>query len=220
MRKRKYTHLKHHTINDICCDLKNLYNSCDAGVPKAHIHNLVGTALIESSVVPLALHDVSRLLPNMVYDKQKFAAITIRMETPQCTALLFTSGKMVLTGCKNYTACVLASHYIVNLLKQSMPDISFRLRHVKIQNIVGNVDLNLQNAYMDLQRLYEEHGVFCTYQRNMFPGLIYRPDNSPVVLLVFHSGKIVITGGKSQVDVIQGWERLWPFVKQYITPNS
>jgi TATA-box binding protein (TBP) (component of TFIID and TFIIIB) len=27
----------------------------------------------------------------------------------------------------------------------------------------------------------------------MFPGLIFRPDASPVVLLLFHSGKVVIT---------------------------
>ena len=220
MRKRKYTHLQHHKISDICCDLDDMYDKCDNGEPEATIHNLVGTAFIESSVVPLVLHDVSRLLPNMVYDKQKFAAITIRMQMPQCTALLFTSGKMVLTGCRSYTACVLASHYIVNILRKDIPDVSFRLRQVRIQNIVGNVDLKLENKYMDLQRLYEEHGVFCTYQRNMFPGLIYRPDNSPVVLLLFHSGKIVITGGKSRVDVMQGWKRLWPFVQQYVTPND
>tara|TARA_B100001094_G_C18187790_1_gene805036 strand:- start:1062 stop:1727 length:666 start_codon:yes stop_codon:yes gene_type:complete len=221
MRKRKYTNLQNQQISDICCDLDEInQKECEEGVPEAKIHNLVGTAMIESSALPFKLRDVSRLLPNVAFDKQKFAAITIRLQEPMCTALLFTSGKMVLTGCKSFTACVLASHYIVGILRKGMPDVKFGLRQVLIQNIVGNVDLKLNNQEMDLQRLFEEHGVYCTYQRNMFPGLIYRPDNSPVVLLLFNSGKIVITGGKSRVDVMQGWKRLWPFVKQYIVDRA
>lgn len=207
-------------MNDICCDLHDLHEKEDTDIPIATIHNLVGTAVIRASVLPLNLQDVSRLLPNMVYDKQKFAAITIRLSDPMCTALLFTSGKMVLTGCKSYSACVLAAHYIVRILRNGIPDIKFDLMHVRIQNIVGNVDLQLGNGEMDLQRLFDEHGVFCTYQPNMFPGLIYRPDNSPVVLLIFHSGKIVITGGKSRVDVKQGWRQLWPFVSKYIVRSD
>ena len=49
-----------------------------------------------------------------------------------------------------------------------------------------------------------------------FPGLIYRPNSSPVVLLIFVSGKIVITGGKSSNDVKEGWRHLYPFVRRYI----
>ena len=54
----------------------------------------MGTALITSSLLPLNLHMIARLLPNVVYDCQKFAAITIRLHSPMCTSLLFTSGKM------------------------------------------------------------------------------------------------------------------------------
>ena len=32
------------------------------------------------------------------YDKAKFAAITIRLSSPECTTLLFSSGKLVVTG--------------------------------------------------------------------------------------------------------------------------
>ena len=50
----------------------------------------------------------------------------------------------------------------------------------------------------------------------MFPGLIYRPESSPVVLLCFYSGKIVITGGKTLTDIYEGWTRLWPIVRPFI----
>ena len=69
---------------------------------------------------------------------------------------------------------------------------------------------------MDLHALHQANSVYCTYQKNMFPGLIYRPNSSPVVLLIFFSGKIVITGGKSSNDVKEGWLHLYPFVQRYI----
>lgn len=224
MRKRKYGHRdKKLRVDDVMVeDIQSFWEQknedWDENMPKANIHNLVGTAFIECNFKPLNLHFISRLLPNCKFDKQKFAAITIRLREPLCTTLLFTSGKMVLTGCKDFLECVLASHEIVRLLRRGIRSASFKLLNVHIQNIVGNVSLNLKSDQrVDLDRIYREHNVYCTYQRNMFPGLIYRPNHSPVVLLIFISGKIVITGGKSSNDVREGWRQLWPFVRKYIT---
>ena len=192
----------------------------DRGAPLSSVHNLVGTAMIEKRFRVLDLRTISRLLPNCVYDQQKFAAITIRIHRPSCTVLLFTSGKMVLTGCRSYMQCVLAAHEVVRLLRSASPAHFFRLRNVKIQNIVGNVDLRLGSRMINLERFHTDHSIYSTYQRNMFPGLIYRPDDSPVVLLIFSSGKIVITGGKSVCDVADGWQALWPVVQRYICDRA
>lgn len=222
MRKRNYAH----SANSSCihdCMTENIDFFCankksKTELPEALIHNLVGTAQILTSVQPFDLQQISFLLPNCIYDKQKFAAITIRLFDPYCTILLFTSGKMVLTGCKTYLQCVLASQRVVKFLRKGMPSCKITLESVNIQNIVGNVDLKFGTKQtFDLQRFFDENAVFCTYQKSMFPGLIYRPNNSPVVLLLFQSGKIVITGGKSTHDVMQGWKMLWPFVRKYIT---
>ncbi len=62
----------------------------------AQVHNLVGTCQLKSQG-SLNLEVISRFMPNSQYEKQKFAAITIQLGAPQCTMLLFTSGKMVLT---------------------------------------------------------------------------------------------------------------------------
>lgn len=198
---------------DLFCSQKKAKNN----IPEAFIHNLVGTAQIVCSMQPFDLEKISFLLPNSIYDKQKFAAITIRLFDPYCTILLFTSGKMVLTGCKTFLQCVLASQHVVRFLRKGMPSCKIFLENVNIQNIVGNVDLRFGTSKtFDLQRFFDDNAVFCTYQKSMFPGLIFRPNNSPVVLLLFQSGKIVITGGKSTNDVMTGWKLLWPFVKKYI----
>jgi len=223
MRKRKYAHLKtEHFVEDVMVeDIVNFYNQ-QAEVmiddcPVAQIHNLVGTAQISGEKRALDLFSISKLLPNSVYDKQKFAAITLRIEEPACTILLFTSGKMVLTGCRTFLQCISASHEVVKLLKLGVSGSHFQLKECRIQNIVGNVDLRLSATQtMDLDLLHQTNSVYCTYQKNMFPGLIYRPNSSPVVLLIFMSGKIVITGGKSCNDVKEGWRQLWPFVRQFI----
>jgi hypothetical protein len=67
-------------------------------IPLTTIHNLVGTCEIFSSVQPIDLEYVFRCLPNSYYNRQRFAAITIRVTEPVCTGLLFTSGKLVITG--------------------------------------------------------------------------------------------------------------------------
>ncbi len=69
---------------------------------------------------------------------------------------------------------------------------------------------------LDIQSMYNKLELHSMYQKTMFPGLIYRPESSPVVLLCFYSGKIVITGGKTTQDVHEGWKKLWPIVRIFI----
>ena len=189
--------------------------------PAATIHNLVGTARIELHDAELDLPSISMHMPNGIFDRQKFAAITVRLHDPRCTVLLFSSGKMVLTGCKTFLQCLCASHDIVSIVRQAYPHTHIRLGGVAIQNIVGNADLHLQDhEFIDLDGIMEDYNVYCTYLKHMFPGLIYRPPNSPVVLLLFLSGKVVITGGKSSHDVSYGWQTLWPIIRQYIRTKT
>ena len=229
MRKRKYAQLKEASNRNDCLIevIEEFYESRKRQskvvqeTPVACIHNLVGTANIESSVKEFDLEIISKIMPNATYDQQKFAAITIRIVNPVCTVLLFTSGKMVLTGCRSLIECYQASLEIVHILRRGLLGVRFVLRCVNIQNIVGNVDLKLDTSSetVDLEKLYSDLSVYCTFQKNMFPGLIYRANYSPVVLLIFQSGKIVITGGKSTEDIFDGWKQLWPTVKKYIKPK-
>jgi TATA-box binding protein (TBP) (component of TFIID and TFIIIB) len=38
--------------------------------------------------------------------------------------------------------------------------------------------------------------VYTEYEPEQFPGLVFWPDDHPVVILVFASGKVVVTGAK------------------------
>ena len=66
------------------------------------VHNMVSTSILLSSEMPINLSLLAMLLPCSTYDRRRFAAITIRLDNPRCTALLFTSGKLVITGVKSW----------------------------------------------------------------------------------------------------------------------
>jgi transcription initiation factor TFIID TATA-box-binding protein len=208
MPKRKYTALL----------TKNDSQNTDL-VPVPAFHNVVSTSQIKSDR-PIDLTKVSHILPYSFYDKQRFAAITIRLTSPNCTTLLFSSGKLVVTGGRNWYECVLASLYVSSILRDSFPTQSFKLVNCEIQNIVAHVEIPLSGGVLDLQSMYQKLELHCMYQKTMFPGLIFRPDNSPIVLLCFYSGKVVITGGKTARDVYDGWLKLWPIVKVFVRPKT
>lgn len=187
------------------------------GASSAVIHNIVSTSLIQASVTPINLSTLALLLPCSCYDRRKFAAITIRIDNPKCTALLFTSGKLVVTGVKSWYECLLAAIMVGKLLQSVLLGNSYCIVNCDVQNIVAHTELPLVGAQtLNIQAMYENLSMECTYQPTMFPGLIYRPLNAPVVLLLFYSGKIVLTGGKTVKDISGGWESLWPIVKQYV----
>jgi transcription initiation factor TFIID TATA-box-binding protein len=184
--------------------------------PEPTIHNIVSTAQIQSPT-PIDLTALSLILPFSFYDRQRFAAITIRLRSPDCTTLLFGSGKLVVTGGRNWYECVLAGLCVCRILRDAFPSKNFELVNCEIQNIVAHVELPMgDRGMLDLQSMYGKLELDCMYQRTMFPGLVYRPDNSPVVLLCFFSGKVVITGGKTTRDVHDGWKKLWPTVRVFM----
>lgn len=198
-----------------CMGLKKWDPPHDMAEP--FVHNVVSTSRVHCVNMPINLEKMSLLLKNSTYDKKRFAAITIRTCNPFCTALLFTSGKLVVTGVQSFYECVRASLSIMKLINMVYPMQSFVVHDCVVQNIVAHSTFNLSlNQKFDIQAMYEHLPVDCTYQRNMFPGLIYRSNTCPVVVLCFFSGKVVLTGGKTTADIHRGWEIIWNISKRFI----
>jgi transcription initiation factor TFIID TATA-box-binding protein len=186
----------------------------------ALVHNVVGTARIAVSPGPLDLRLVNTLVPNSCFVKKKFAAITMRLEDPTCTILLFGSGKCVLTGCRDFISCIRAVYDVLDLLRQNMHGVHFEVENIQLQNIVGHADLELKGAHVDLARFYADHNIECTFQQSMFPGLVYRSSKSNVVLLIFRSGRIVLTGGRDIYCLNEAWNRMLPVVQGYVVSDD
>jgi transcription initiation factor TFIID TATA-box-binding protein len=184
-------------------------------MPVPLCHNIVSTSQIKTTLAEINLQRLAALFPFTSYDRKRFAAITIRLAHPHCTCLLFGSGKLVITGSTSFHACVVASQTITEMLREVNPRDTFEVVSCVIQNIVAHVELR-PGLMIDLDALYAKFCEQSTYQKSIFPGLVLRPPDSPIVLLIFKSGRIVCTGGKSYDDVYYGFVNIFKVLKEYI----
>jgi len=82
----------------------------------------------------------------------------------------------------------------------------------KIQNIVGSCDVRFPIRLDKLQS--GDHKSFCNYEPELFPGLIYRMKQPKVVLLIFVSGKLVLTGAKNKDEIYKAFESIYHVLRE------
>jgi transcription initiation factor TFIID TATA-box-binding protein len=129
----------------------------------------------------------------------------MRIRDPKTTALIFASGKMVVTGAKSEDDSKLASRKYARIIQKL--GFSAKFTDFKIQNIVGSCDIKFP---IRLEGLASKHHHFSSYEPELFPGLIYRMIKPKIVLLIFVSGKIVLTGAKVREEIYQAFELIYP----------
>eukprot|EP00730_Choanoeca_flexa_P017835 TRINITY_DN8627_c0_g1_i2.p1 TRINITY_DN8627_c0_g1~~TRINITY_DN8627_c0_g1_i2.p1 ORF type:complete len:227 (+),score=28.14 TRINITY_DN8627_c0_g1_i2:59-739(+) len=175
-------------------------------VPK--IVNLVATINMHCQ---LDLRHIALHARNAEYSPKRFAAVVMRIRNPQCTALIFRSGKLVCTGTKSEDEAYKATRKFVKIIqKLDIPEASFR--DFKIQNMVGSCDVRFP---IRLESLAANHSAFSTYEPELFPGLIYRMVNPKCVLLIFVSGKVVITGSKKRELIHTALDNIYSILQEY-----
>ena len=136
--------------------------------------------------------------------------VIMRIRDPKTTALIFASGKMVVTGAKSEKASKIASQRYAKIIHKLGFNAQFT--DFKVQNIVSSCDLKF---CIKLEGLAYAHSNFCSYEPELFPGLIYRMVMPKIVLLIFVSGKIVLTGAKIREDIYQAFENIYPVLTKY-----
>lgn len=135
----------------------------------------------------------------------------MRLREPRATALIFASGKMCITGVKSAHNATLATKRFGYIIER----VGFKPQEYldfKVQNIVGTTDVGFP---IRLEGLVYAHSTFASYEPELFPGLIYRLVSPRVVFLIFVSGKIVITGAKTEMDLSQAFTKLYPVLVEY-----
>ena len=166
------------------------------------IENIVASAKVTDY---LDLPALASQIKDAEYNKKRFPGVVIRMQDPKIAALVFGSGKVVLTGAKSIESLSEGLEILGNLLRGLQIDIPQKLTY-KIQNIVTSADLgsgiNLNKIAVgfNLDRI--------EYEPEQFPGLVYRIADPKIVVLIFSSGKIILTGGKNLDDVKRGLDVL------------
>jgi transcription initiation factor TFIID TATA-box-binding protein len=161
--------------------------------PIINIQNVVATASLGQS---FDLPSIVRMIPGVEYRPEQFPGLVYRLKKPKTATLIFSSGKMVCTGAKSARQSRKAVMKVLEDLKKSGIVITGK-PDIKIQNIVASAGLggtiDLEKTTYSLERTM--------YEPEQFPGLIYRMSDPKVVILLFTSGNLVITGAKKEEEV-------------------
>ncbi|KAJ8442942.1 hypothetical protein Cgig2_019515 [Carnegiea gigantea] len=203
------------------------------------LQNVVSTVNLDCK---LDLKAIALHARNAEYNPKRFAAVIMRIRDPKTTALIFASGKMVCTGAKSEDQSKLAArkvscgdflyamfvleYIVLHEIKlqilmhcyiqyaRVIQKLGFeaKFKDFKIQNIVGSCDVKF---LIRLEALHTCHGAFSTYEPEIFPGLIYRMKQPKIVLLVFVSGEIVLTGAKWREETYTAFENIYPVLTEF-----
>merc|ERR1712168_1371606 len=147
---------------------------------------------------------------NAEYNPKRFAAVIMRIREPRTTSLIFSSGKMVCTGAKSETESRMAARKFARIIQKLGFDVKFN--EFRVQNMVGSVDVQFP---IRLEGLVLTHSQFSSYEPELFPGLIYRMVKPRIVLLIFVSGKVVLTGAKVRTEIYEAFENIYPILKNF-----
>ena len=164
------------------------------------IQNVVASATLNQRV---DLNAVAKSYSGVEYRPELFPGLVLRLKRPKTATLIFGTGKMVCTGAKSEKESRRAIVKVVKELKKggiiiiSKPDL-------KVVNIVASASLG---GKVDLEKAVTTLGK-AMYEPEQFPGLIYRMDEPKVVILIFATGNLVVTGAKKEQDVYDAVHKL------------
>jgi transcription initiation factor TFIID TATA-box-binding protein len=166
------------------------------------IENIVASGVIADSIDLVTL---SEKVKNCELNKKRFPGAVYRIENPKIAALIFSTGKIVLTGIRDDKALKDGLAIVMKSVKGAGIDILKEPR-VAITNMVCSYNLG---KYINLNKIVVTLNVEnIEYEPEQFPGLVYRIKDPKIVVLIFSSGKIILTGGKNIEDIKRGLDVL------------
>ncbi|EDK42884.1 TATA-binding protein [Lodderomyces elongisporus] len=198
--------VKNEKTSDIIEPKQDEDDSATSGIVPT-LQNIVATVNLDCR---LDLKTIALHARNAEYNPKRFAAVIMRIRDPKTTALIFASGKMVVTGAKSEDDSKLASRKYARIIQKL--GFNAKFTDFKIQNIVGSCDVKFP---IRLEGLAFSHGTFSSYEPELFPGLIYRMVKPKIVLLIFVSGKIVLTGAKQREEIYAAFEAIYPVLSEF-----
>jgi len=144
----------------------------------------------------LNLKEITKKISELEYSKNRFPMAVFRSKKPKTVTILFSTGKMMCTSAKSEETAKKAIKTVVNLLKKEGIKTK-KEPEIKIQNIVASINLGKKINLEQVARTLP----YSIYEPDQFPGIIHRVVEPKTVILLFASGKLVCTGGKTIKDI-------------------
>ena len=175
------------------------------------VENVVATVVLDlgTSGKKIDLNQIARKYSDCEYNPERFPGLVMRVVEPKATILIFSTGKMVVTGLRAADEAGAVVANVIKKMEQAKVNIEAE-PVITIQNIVASGDLHMSIDLNEASILMEN----VMYEPEVFPGLIYRMQEPKTVFLIFSTGRIVCTGAKTKEIVGQAVEKLVDAVKE------
>jgi transcription initiation factor TFIID TATA-box-binding protein len=154
----------------------------------------------------LDLEFIARNSLNVEYKWKKINAVIKRLRNPRCTCKIFSNGNIGLTGCRSIEQCDIAIRKIARMVQKLGYQV--KISNKRVTNMVGSFNFG---STIDLVELNTSIGQNASFEPELFPGLIFTDDRCKI--LVFRSGKIIITGVKCKKELNDAFEII--FIKLF-----
>jgi transcription initiation factor TFIID TATA-box-binding protein len=163
------------------------------------IQNIVAAGSVADAI------DLDHLIHSLAecrFDKKRFPGAVCYLQDPRAVALIFASGKIVLTGLLRQEDIDPALQNLISLLR-SAGVLCTDVPQVQVRNIVCTCNLGNECNLVRIVAALMDHE-WVEYEPESFPGMVCRITDPKVVFLLFSSGKTVITGGTNMADITKG----------------
>ncbi len=172
----------------------------------ATIQNVVSSAHL---CCKLNLKHIARNTYNVVYKPKNFDAVIMKLRRPQVTVLIFSNGKIICTGAKTVADSRIGARRCARIIQKLGFNVHFQNHNV--HNIVSSF---CTNTKIDLYKLVSLHPSVCKYEPELFPGLKFQIPNKKPIVLIFQTGKAIITGSKTENDINNMYLKILKFLSE------
>ncbi|MBN2150828.1 MAG: TATA-box-binding protein [Candidatus Lokiarchaeota archaeon] len=178
--------------------------------PEWKVENVVATVTVGiEEGKHIDLNQIARKHPDCEYNPERFPGLVMRVASPRASILVFSSGKMVVTGLRDASDAGKVANMVVARIKGAKVDVvgepTVTIRNVVASgNLHTSIDLNEASVIMDN----------AVYEPEVFPGMIYRMAEPKAVFLIFSTGRIVCTGAKTKEGVGEAVAKLDTYIKE------
>lgn len=166
------------------------------------IQNIVGTGSLNVEIdVATLSEDIEA--EEVTYNPDNYHGLYVRLVNGGPLITLYRTGKYIVTGADSEEELYNTKNGFLSLLAETgviseAADDSFNVNNIVCTDDLGySVDLTQVVVALGLERT--------EYEPEQFPGVVYRPDGHPCVILLFGSGKMVITGAPTLKDAEEAY---------------
>eukprot|EP00995_Heteronema_vittatum_P008961 NODE_423_length_1391_cov_274.198212_g310_i0.p1 GENE.NODE_423_length_1391_cov_274.198212_g310_i0~~NODE_423_length_1391_cov_274.198212_g310_i0.p1 ORF type:complete len:268 (-),score=72.66 NODE_423_length_1391_cov_274.198212_g310_i0:479-1282(-) len=165
------------------------------------VQNVVTTC---SLGVPLDLPHIAVSACNTEYNyKQRPYTMKLRLRAPRITCVLAKCGRMTTSGAKTISDSRLGTQKCTRILQHL--GYAVKIADFRVINMVALIDLKFS---IQLQELHRQNSSLSSYETERFPAVFFKLDSPKLVTMVFSSGRVMLTGGKSHEDLAAGARRM------------